>query len=182
MIKNAFLHLKKIMTHKFWVGYYCFKVGLYKQGLLHDMSKFSPTEFFESIKYYRGTSSPIDACKADKGFSLAWQHHKGRNPHHYEYWTDNYDSGTTRIEMPRKYAVEMICDFLGASRAYTGDKFSYGAVLEWWSRKKQSATMHPNTEALVDNVINGLAKYGDVYFNVLRLIKYEGVDVNFHQF
>ena len=99
-MKNAVKHFKKICTHKYWVTKYCFKMGLYYQGIMHDMSKFSLVEFGESLKYYQGTSSPIDACKKVNGYSLAWQHHKGRNPHHYEYWTDNYDKGTTAIKMP----------------------------------------------------------------------------------
>ena len=130
-IINAFKHLKKILIYKYWVGLYCFKCGLYWRGLVHDLSKFSPTEFFESIKYYQGNSSPINAAKKDKGYSKAWQHHKGRNKHHYEYWTDNYDSGTTCIKMPFIYAVEMLCDYLGAAHAYWGKSFSYTAEYDW---------------------------------------------------
>ena len=86
IINNFIGHLKTIIVHKYWVFYYACKLGIPIQGLLHDMSKFSPIEFWESVKYYQGgKSSPINACKADKGYSLAWQHHKGRNPHHYEY-------------------------------------------------------------------------------------------------
>lgn len=65
-IVNIFKHLKKICTHKYWVFYYCLKAGIPIQGLLHDMSKFSPVEFFESVKYYQGNSSPIEACKKQK--------------------------------------------------------------------------------------------------------------------
>lgn len=110
-------------------------MGLYKQGILHDLSKFSPIEFFESVKYYQGTSSPIDACKKDKDYSLAWQHHKGRNPHHYEYWTDNYDKGTTTICMPFEYAAEMLADYLGAGRAYNKENFTYLSEKIWWENK-----------------------------------------------
>lgn len=99
MIKNIWNHFKKICIHKYWGAYYRFKCGLYWQGTIHDLSKLSPIEFWESVKYYPGTSSPINAAKVDKGYSLTWQHHKGRNPHHYEYWTDNYDAGTTCIPM-----------------------------------------------------------------------------------
>jgi hypothetical protein len=99
------------------------------------MSKFSPTEFWESVKYYSGTRSPIDACKEDKGVSMAWMHHKGRNPHHYEYWMDNFDKGGEAKEMPWKYKVEMICDYLAAGHAYMGKDFSYKAELEWWYKK-----------------------------------------------
>lgn len=157
LIKNSWLHFKKICIHKFWVAHYCFKCGLYWQGITHDLSKFSWTEFWESVKYYQGTSSPINAAKAHKGFSLAWQHHKGRNPHHYEYWTDNYDAGTTTIEMPYKYAVELVCDYLGAARAYMGDAFTYTGELKWWRMKAKSAKIHPHTAYFISDVFGALA-------------------------
>jgi hypothetical protein len=122
------------------------------QGIKHDLSKFSFTEFFESAKYYKGTYSPIDACKKENGYSMAWQHHKGRNPHHYEYWTDNYDNGTTCIKMPFKYAKEMFCDYIAAARAYMGKDFSWKAEFEWWEKKKQTAKMHPMTMAYINNL------------------------------
>lgn len=145
-------HFKKICVHKWWVFYYCCKAGIPWQGIIHDLSKFSPTEFFESIKYYQGTSSPIDACKKENGYSMSWQHHKGRNPHHYEYWTDNYDSGTTCIQMPFKYAKEMFCDYIAAARAYMGDNFNWQAELEWWKKKKEIAKMHPTTMAYINRL------------------------------
>lgn len=159
LLSNCWLHFKKICIHKYWVAYYCFKCGLYWQGIWHDMSKFSPIEFLESVKYYQGTSSPINACKADKGYSLAWQHHKGRNPHHYEYWTDNYDKGTTCIQMPYKYAVELICDYLGAARAYLGKEFSYKKELEWWENKCKNNPPKMNilTNAFITHVFTTLS-------------------------
>ena len=142
---NVFKHLKTIFIHKWWVFVYCCKCGLIWRGIKHDMSKFSPTEFFESIKYYTGTRSPIDLCKELNGYSKAWQHHKGRNTHHYEHWTDNYDSGTTYIQMPINDAIEMICDYLAAARAYMGKNFSYNAEYNWWMSKKMPSVnaMHP---------------------------------------
>lgn len=134
-MNNISLHFKKILQHKYWVFKYCCKCGLVWRGIKHDLSKFSPTEFFESVKYYKGTSSPIDECKKINGVSYAWQHHKGRNDHHYEYWIDNIDNGGTMIEMPVDCAVEMLCDFLAAGRAYSGEKFTYKGELKWWIDK-----------------------------------------------
>lgn len=71
-IINTFRHFKKVCTHKHWVFYYCCKVGIPFQGLVHDLSKFSPTEFWESVKYYQGTSSPIDACKKEEWMVHIW--------------------------------------------------------------------------------------------------------------
>ena len=127
LIINTFKHLRKILIHKYWVGLYCFKCGLYWRGLVHDLSKFSPAEFFESVKYYQGDRSPIDRCKEVNGWSKALQHHKGRNDHHYEYFIDNLDNGGEAIEMPKDCVLELIADYLGAGRAYMGKSFSYKA-------------------------------------------------------
>lgn len=150
--KNIFGHLKNIITHKYWVYYYGRKLGVNRwQLLIHDISKFSPIEFWESIKYYQGTSSPIPPCKAVNGYSKAWQHHKGRNPHHYEYWTDNYDSGTTLIPMPLKYVEEMLADWFAAGRTYQGKGFTFGSQYNWWQTKKASnPAIHPLTIELID--------------------------------
>ena len=137
MIKNGFKHFKKICKHKYYVGKYCFHYGLYWQGIIHDLSKFSPTEFFESVKYYQGDRSPIDACKEDKGYSMAWLHHKGRNKHHYEYFVDNLDNGGKPLLMPFNYMVEMFCDYIGAGQAYMGKNFTIESEYLWWQNKKQ---------------------------------------------
>lgn len=153
MIKKFFGHLTTVLKHKFWVGYYCFKCGLYWRGLMHDMSKFHPVEFWESVRYYTGTSSPINKCKAEKGYSKAWLHHKGINKHHYEYWQDNFDKGGEALQMPFKYALEMVCDYLGAARAYWGKEFTYVKEWEWWQEKCKIAAMHPQTKDFVDRLI-----------------------------
>ena len=157
---NAAKHLKTIIIHKWWVFVYCCKCGLIWRGIKHDLSKFSPTEFGESIKYYTGTSSPIDSCKKENGYSKAWQHHKGRNTHHYEHWTDNYDSGTTYIQMPLYDAMEMICDYLAAARAYMGKNFTYEAEYEWWICKKEPTVnaMHPVIKKFITEVLYKLYK------------------------
>ena len=55
---NFWGHLKTITKHRNKVIYHCFKVGLFFQGLKHDLSKYSFTEFSKGIKYYQGTRSP----------------------------------------------------------------------------------------------------------------------------
>ena len=153
-IKNTFCHFKKICIHKYWVFYYCCKAGIPWRGIKHDMSKFSPTEFWESVRYYQGNRSPIDACKEDKGVSKAWLHHKGRNTHHYEYWQDNFDKGGQPIQMPYEDAVEMLCDYLGAGRAYMGKNFTYNKELIWFDKKcEKPLAMHPQTKAFIRQCI-----------------------------
>ncbi len=91
------------------------------------------------------------------GISLT-QHHKGCNPHHYEHWTDNYDKGTTCIRMPYKYAVELICDWIGAGRAYQGKNFTYAGEYVYVHSKLQTSKMHPDTKFFIDFIFEKLAE------------------------
>jgi len=166
-MKNVIKHFVTITKHKIAVMKNCFKAGLYWQGIVHDLSKYSPTEFFESVKYYQGTRSPIDACKEVKGYSEAWLHHKGRNKHHYEYWQDGFDKGTIHLQMPFKYALELVCDYLAAGQVYMGKNFTYQAELEWWHGKLQNnIAMDPKTKAFVTTMLETMA--ADNNCNVLQ--------------
>ena len=159
IITKAFKHFKTVCTHKRCVFLACCKADIPWQGIKHDMSKFSPVEFFESIKYYSGTDSPINACKKENGISYAWLHHKGRNKHHYEYWQDNFDQGGQPLQMPYKYAIEQVCDYIGAGRAYMGDNFSYKAEYEWWkNRIKNPIKMHPQTLSFTESMLKTMAE------------------------
>lgn len=164
VIRNIWKHFRKIQTHRKWVRYYCFKCGIFWQGIKHDLSKYSPTEFFESVKYYQGTSSPINAAKADKGYSDAWFHHKGRNKHHYEYWMDNFDDGGQNIIMPFKYWVELICDYLGASHAYNNNDFSYYNEFKWWEEKSKHCAMNPALIKATTAVFEALMRQENAYY------------------
>lgn len=156
-----FKHLNTVNKHRWYVFKYCCKAGIPFQGLIHDLSKYSPTEFFESIKYYSGTRSPIDLCKEkNNGISYAWLHHKGRNKHHYEYWQDNFDNGTTHLRMPYKYAVESLCDRLGSSKAYNGENFSYQLAYEYWSNMiKKPIAMDDVTKYFLNSCFELLASH-----------------------
>ena len=158
MIFNIIGHLKTILIHKYWVFIYCCKLGIPWQGITHDLSKFSWIEFSESVRYYQGgKASPIPVVKKEKGYSEAWQHHKGRNPHHYEYWTDNYDFGTTCIEIPKKYVLELVADWLAAGRTYNGKEFTIEDEIKWWDNCKDTKFIHPNTKELISKTFKALA-------------------------
>ncbi len=145
ILYKAFNHFKTITTHKLLVQKYCFKLGLYKQGLLHDLSKYSPVEFLSGVKFYQGYRSPIDAEKEALGYSLGWLHHKGRNKHHWEYWYDNTKDGYVPIAMPDKYIAEMICDRIAASKVYLKDKYTDASAYEYFINNLKYTAMHPET-------------------------------------
>ena len=108
MLKKAYKHFLTVTKHKYYVFRLSIKAGIPVRGFLHDFSKYSFTEFWESAKYYTdGKSSPITNCKRERGYSKAWLHHKGRNKHHHEYWYD-YETTDEVPVIPYKYTVEMI--------------------------------------------------------------------------
>ena len=134
--KNMIKHLILIAKHKWEVFKLCYKLGLYWRGLVHDLSKYSPTEFLESVRYYEGNRSPIVSCKQDKGYSEAWLHHKGRNKHHSEYWVDRNAPEQTPI-MPYVYTAEMICDKLAAGMIYQGKNWNKDYPLTYWKKERE---------------------------------------------
>lgn len=157
--KKMWRHLRTVQTHRKWVRRYCRWAGIPWRGLVHDLSKYSPTEFFESARYYQGTSSPIDAAKKDQGYSKAWLHHKGHNTHHWAHWTDNYSDGTVTYMMPKKDFIEMVCDFLAAGRAYQKDKFTYAGEKAWWEKDKEKGNkaMNIKNKTMLDIIFSDLA-------------------------
>lgn len=150
-IKNFFKHLHTVNKHRFLVMKHCFKMGLIWQGLVHDLSKYSPTEFFRGVKYYQGTRSPNDYERELNGLSVAWIHHKGRNKHHFEYWNDldMKDHVYKSVKMPIKYVKEMFCDRVAASKTYLLDKYTDSAAYDYFVSKNAKALMHPETAALI---------------------------------
>ncbi|MCC2254041.1 DUF5662 family protein [Ruminococcus sp. CLA-AA-H200] len=161
---KAIRHFCTITKHKIIVMRECFKVGLYRQGLLHDLSKYSLTEFRVGCKYYQGTRSPNNAEREDKGYSSAWLHHKGRNKHHYEYWIDYSLDGERLLagmKMPVRYVVEMFLDRIAASKVYKGNAYKDSDPLEYYENGKAGELMHPETRALLERLLHMLAKYGE---------------------
>ena len=164
-------HLKTINHHKWLVMKFCFRLGLFKQGLLHDLSKYSPTEFLVGAKYYQGTRSPNTAEREEKGYTSAWLHHKGRNKHHLEYWID-YDlkkDGMTGMKMPVKYVVEMFCDRVAASKNYNRGTYNDTFPLAYYEKGKSKYLLHPETAALLENLLERLAQQGeDAVFEYIK--------------
>lgn len=162
---KAWKHFKTITRHKIQVMKGCFKVGLYKQGLLHDMSKYGPTEFLVGVKYYQGDRSPNNAEREAIGYSSAWLHHKGRNKHHYEYWIDystkEIPGGMTPAPMPDKYIVEMLMDRIAACKIYNGSAYTPKDPLAYYLKGKEKAPMHSKTKELLEKLLNMIAEEGE---------------------
>ena len=166
---NAWKHFCTSTHHKNLVMAGCFKIGLYKQGLLHDLSKYSPTEFLVGCKYYQGNMSPNNAERKDKGYSLAWLHHKGRNKHHLEYWIDYGVSnengkehrGMVGMKMPVRYVCEMFIDRISASKNYQKEQYTDHSALDYFLKGKDHYLIHPDTEALLWYLLLMLAKRGE---------------------
>lgn len=158
-------HFKTITSHKLLVMKYCFRVGLYKQGICHDLSKYSPTEFWVGAKYYQGTRSPNNAEREDTGVSTSWLHHKGRNKHHFEYWVD-YGIGAEHVlagmPMPRKYIAEMIMDRISASKTYHPETYTDASPLEYFENGKEKLWfIHPDTSDQIEYLLKMLAEKGE---------------------
>lgn len=151
-------HFSTITTHKIKVGQLCFRCGLYKQGLLHDLSKYSWVEFSAGVKYFQGNRSPIEKEKETIGYSMGWLHHKGRNKHHWEYWIDMGKEGMQGTEMPVNYVVEMFCDRVTATKIYQKDKYTDKAPYEYYLRGRHRYLMHPKTHELLESMLKMLAE------------------------
>ena len=131
-------YIRTILIHKWYVFIECYKQGIIWQGVVHDLSKYTPSEFLVGCKYYQGNRSPNNAEREDTGVSTAWLHHKGRNKHHWEYWVDWDSSNGEYIltKIPLKYMKEMYADMIGASKAYNKDKFDVREPYKYFLNSK----------------------------------------------
>lgn len=143
-------HFKTVCRHKAVVFRECKACGITYQGVVHDLSKFGIAEFVSSARFFQGNRSPIEVEKEKNKYSLAWQHHKGHNPHHWEYWIDfAFDGSIIANEMPYKYVVEMICDWIGAGMVYSGKEWTQAEPLNYYHKVKDGRHFHPKTEKLI---------------------------------
>ena len=162
-MSKAWHHFWTVNRHRWLVCQGCFKVGLYWQGLTHDLSKYSPTEFSVGAKFYQGTRSPNAAERDLLGYSTAWMHHKGRNRHHYEYWTD-MNPVTKQYEpipMPRKYLVEMVMDRRAACKVYRGKDYTDGSALNYFEKSRERTLMHECTRRELGFLLTMLQDQGE---------------------
>lgn len=164
-------HFVTITRHRHRVIAHCFRAGIGWQGLFHDLSKYSPSEFWVGARHYLGTRSPNEEERRLYGYSLAWMHHKGRNRHHFEYWSDYspVDKRVMPVKMPVNYVAEMFCDRLAASKIYQGDRYTDRHPLEYFLQGKPRRTIHPETSDLLEGWLTLLAEQGEeAVFSAIR--------------
>ncbi len=120
-----------VVRHKWWVFWHCaYDYGLWYQGLVHDLSKFSPAEFAPYAERYYGNKLDTEA------YQNAWLHHWSNNPHHWQYW------GGSRI--PIHYLQEMISDYRAMAK-------TRGTVESaWWQRNRDKINIHPEARLWID--------------------------------
>ena len=185
-LKKIFRHFATITKHRHMVIRHSKKAGILWQGLLHDLSKYSPSEFWVGARYFSGDRSPNEAERHIYGYSTAWLHHKGRNKHHYEYWIDleagrnkhhfeywsDYDTTTHElkpVKMPEKYIAEMFCDRVAASKIYQGKNYTNNHPIEYFMRAKGIRPIHPETSDIIEDLLRTLAEHGeDTAFSKIR--------------
>ena len=162
-------HFKTITYHRHLVCKGCFRVGLYKQGICHDLSKYSPSEFIVGAKYFQGDRSPNNAEREEVGYSSAWLHHKGRNKHHYEYWIDYstryVKGGMAPAPMPTRYIIEMLMDRVAACKVYNKDNYTTSNPWVYYSSGKDPAPLHEKTKEMLEMLLEMLALRGEDYTN-----------------
>lgn len=164
-------HFLTITRHRHQVIKNCFLAGIPLQGLLHDLSKYTPTEFIPGAVYYQGTRSPNEGEREAYGYSKAWVHHKGVNKHHFEHWTD-YNPKTKRLEgcpMPVKYIVEMFCDRVAASKIYMGDDYDDSKPLQYFEKGRPTRLIDKRTSDILEFLLVMLKDKGEDYtFGYIR--------------
>lgn len=171
IFQRFFGHLKTVHTHRKKVRKLCFKMGLYWQGIIHDLSKYKPVEFINGVKFFTGKASPHYGERRANGYSKAWLNHKGHNKHHAEYWADiSLETGKTEnIPMPTKYLAEMMCDRVAASQTYLKNKYNDKAPLEYYLSHKDENQFHEETRQKLEMYLTMLSEQGsDVMFRAVR--------------
>ena len=167
-LKKTIGHFVTITRHRHLVRKHCFQMGLYRQGLMHDLSKYSFTEFWVGARLYQGTRSPNAREREINGYSSAWLHHKGRNKHHFEYWIDFYaktpeGDGIVPVKMPDRYVAEMIADRVAACMIYKGKDYNSWDSLKYYEREKRVAKhlIHQDTRNKLEFFLQMLGEQGE---------------------
>lgn len=177
-MRKAYMHFMTITKHRHEVIRNCSKCGILWQGLLHDLSKYSPTEFIPGARYYQGTRSPNDKAREEIGYSAAWMHHMGRNRHHFEYWHDYspvHKGFMKPVRMPFNYIVEMFCDRVAASKIYQGENYTNSSAYDYFmaAKHRRAELIHPDTSDTLEQLLFMLKEEGEdkTFSHIRKLMK-----------
>lgn len=147
-------YLRYVLIHKWYVFLECYRLGIPWRGLLHDLSKFRPSEWFPYVEFFYGLGSAErrEANRYSKqpcdnaAFDLAWLSHQKRNPHHWQWWILPEDAGGQKVlPMPDKYRREMLADWVGAGRALGNP-----GVTWWYTQNKSKMCLHSATRDWIE--------------------------------
>lgn len=126
---------------------------------VHDLSKWSEAEFPGYAMHFKGGGAP------DK-FASAWLHHIHYNPHHWQHWifSDGYTPKDSNVEngvvlMPLLCAEEMVADWMGAGRTYTGS----WDMKDWLWEHIPKIKVHSQTAAMLRELLDNLG-YADIVY------------------
>lgn len=143
-------HFNTVIKHKFLVFKYSCKLGIPFTGLIHDMSKFHPVEFINSVKYYDGKMSPtIVERRSKNNVSDITMHHAFRNKHHWHYYVDYLPNEFVIARMNYKHSVEYVCDIISASKTYRKKEFKIIDPYDYFKSHSEHYIMHPANKEFV---------------------------------
>ena len=142
-MEKHFEYFKYVIKHKWFVFLKCCEYGIIWRGIVHDMSKFSPIEWFAYVDCFYGT-------KNDNAFNKAWLHHQHCNPHHWQWWIlQNDEDGVNVLPMDQEYIKELLADWYGAGRAITGKD----NTKQWYESNKEKIILHSETRKIIEQEI-----------------------------
>lgn len=142
-------HFNTVIKHKWFVLVYGRRLHIFWTALVHDTSKFSPTEFIRSAKYYTGVKSPTILEREDNdGVSWICLHHSLRNKHHWQAYIDYNKEGMVIAPINYRHSVEYVADIISASRVYN-KKLDWTEIVPYFERQKERYLMHPGNKEFV---------------------------------
>jgi len=153
-MKRYLAYLKYVLRHKWYVAKFCFRYRLFWRGIMHDMSKFRPSEFIPYAKYFytkEGKISHNATPEEQENFDTAWLLHQKRNDHHWQYWICPQDDGGYKAIQPKDPCtiIEMVCDWQGASMAQSGKD----NVEKWYEKNEEKIILHEEAKDFLELIL-----------------------------
>jgi hypothetical protein len=151
-VKRHLKYASYVIRHKWFVFVECVKLGIPLRGLVHDLSKFWPSEWFPYVEYFHGSHREDSerGQEVQMMFDLAWMAHQHRNPHHWQWWVLKEDSGAVKVfEMPMGPRKEMLADWMGAGKAQ-GKKDQPRECASWYRANRDKMILGAETRLWIE--------------------------------